>query len=118
LRDFSRKFREKNEPESRKLKKTLYSYSKCTVKEIGHNTDRASGRKKVKLTDEEFIKQLRQYIEFRGIDIILHLKDGTRIELDKNRMMEGDVVIQKNMRAGMRGSIHLKEIAKADFYAA
>ena len=71
----------------------------------------------MKLRTDEFKKQLSQYIQFRGIDIILHLKDGSVISLDKNRQMEGDVVI-KNGRDGILASFHIDEIVKADFYAA
>ena len=41
----------------------------------------------MKLHSSEFRKQLEQYIQFRGIDIVLYLKDGTTIELDKNRTL-------------------------------
>lgn len=71
----------------------------------------------MKLKTTDFKKQLQQYIQFRGIDIILHLKDGTTVELDKNRQMEGDVVI-KNGRDGIQASVHIEDILKADFYAA
>jgi hypothetical protein len=71
----------------------------------------------MQLNSGEFKKQLQQYIGFRGIDIILYLKDGTVLELDKNRRMEGDVVI-KNEKDGNLHSIHIDEILKADFYAA
>ncbi|MBL8019750.1 MAG: hypothetical protein JNM27_08810 [Leptospirales bacterium] len=71
----------------------------------------------MKLQDNEFKKQLEQYIQFRGIDIILHLKDGTVIELDKNRKIDGDIVI-RHTREGKKEGIHLEDIVKADFYAA
>ncbi|NUN98494.1 MAG: hypothetical protein HUU16_20230 [Candidatus Omnitrophica bacterium] len=69
------------------------------------------------LGSDDFKKQLRQYIEFRGIDIVLHLKNGTTIELDKNRQIEGDVVI-KNGREGIVASVHIDDVLKADFFAA
>ncbi|MBE7438613.1 MAG: hypothetical protein HS115_09195 [Spirochaetales bacterium] len=71
----------------------------------------------MKLHSSEFRKQLQQYIDFRGIDIVLYLKDGTVLELDKNRQMEGDVVI-KNSREGIQASVRLDEITRAEFYAA
>lgn len=71
----------------------------------------------MKLAEKDFKKQLEQYIQFRGIDIVLYLKDGSTLELDKNRQIEGDVVI-KNGRDGIERSIHLDEILKADFFAA
>ena len=71
----------------------------------------------MQLTQDDFRKQLEQYIDFRGIDIVLYLKDGTLVELDKNRTMEGDVII-KNGREGVAASVHIEEIVKADFFAA
>lgn len=71
----------------------------------------------MKLSTVDFKKQLQQFIQFRGIDIILYLKDGSVLELDKNRQMEGDVVI-KNGKDGIQTSVHIEEILKADFYAA
>lgn len=71
----------------------------------------------MQINDTEFKKQLQQFIQFRGIDIVLHLKDGSVLELDKNRKMEGDIVI-RNSKDGQITTIHLEEIIKADFYAA
>ena len=71
----------------------------------------------MKLKTDAFKKQLQQYIQFRGIDIILYLKDGSTLELDKNRKMEGDIVIRNN-RDGMQSQIHIEEIVKVDFFAA
>ncbi len=64
-----------------------------------------------------FKKILSRYVNYRGIDIVLHLKDGTIIELDKNRRLDGDVVI-KNGKEGVVARIELSEIQKADFFAA
>ena len=71
----------------------------------------------MKLNSDHFKKQLQQFIQFRGIDIMLYLKDGTTIELDKNRQMDGDVVIKMG-RDGVQASISIDEIVKADFFAA
>ena len=78
---------------------------------------KTAGVHMVQLKTDEFKKQLEQYIEFRGIDIVLHLKNGTVIELDKNRQMEGEVII-KNGRDGIQASVHIDEVVKADFFAA
>jgi hypothetical protein len=64
-----------------------------------------------------FKKILSRYVNYRGIDIVLHLKDGTIIELDKNRRLDGDVVI-KNGKEGVVARIELSSIKKADFFAA
>ncbi|GBF48953.1 hypothetical protein LPTSP4_04590 [Leptospira ryugenii] len=64
----------------------------------------------------KFKNTLERYIHYRGIDIVLHLKDGQVIELDKNRQMEDDVVIGNLAQGVVR--IPLQDIQKADFYAA
>ncbi|PJZ49593.1 hypothetical protein [Leptospira saintgironsiae] len=66
---------------------------------------------------KQFKATLERYISYRGIDIILTLKDGTVIELDKNRKMKGDVVI-KNGDFGIEAEIEISSIQKADFFAA
>ncbi|MGJ4747322.1 hypothetical protein ACQV5M_13260 [Leptospira sp. SA-E8] len=66
---------------------------------------------------KQFKDTLERYINYRGIDIILTLKDGTVIELDKNRKMNGDVVI-KNGDFGIEAEIEISSIQKADFFAA
>lgn len=71
----------------------------------------------MKMKDQDFRNQLRRFIPFRGIDIVLHLEDGSTLELDKNRQLEGDFIIKKN-RSKTEMSIPLQDIIKADFYAA
>ncbi|TGK08749.1 hypothetical protein EHO60_14310 [Leptospira fletcheri] len=68
-------------------------------------------------TAKKFRSTLERYINYRGIDIILTLKDGTVIELDKNRRIDGEFVI-KNGQFGIEATIELREIQKAEFYAA
>lgn len=63
-----------------------------------------------------FKKTLSRYVNYRGIDIVLYLKDGTVIELDKNRRIDGDTVI-KNEKEGVR-KIELASIKRAEFYGA
>ncbi len=67
-------------------------------------------------TESKFKKTLERYIGYRGIDIVLHLKDGKVIELDKNRKMEGEFVVGNLEEGQVR--IAIQEIQKADFYAA
>jgi len=64
----------------------------------------------------KFKSTLERYIHYRGIDIVLHLKDGQVVELDKNRQMENDVVIGNLSEGVIR--IPISEIKSADFYAA
>jgi hypothetical protein len=65
----------------------------------------------------QFKKVLSRYVNYRGIDIILYLKDGSIIELDKNRKLEGNFVI-KNGKDGIVARIELSLIKKAEFFAA
>lgn len=64
----------------------------------------------------KFKTTLERYIHYRGIDIVLHLKDGKSVELDKNRQMKDDVVIGNLAEGIVR--IPLAEIQSADFFAA
>ena len=66
---------------------------------------------------ERFYRLLHKYITFRGIDIVLHLHDGSIIELDKNRYIENEYIIKKNARQQIERAIKIDEIKKADFYA-
>ncbi len=68
-------------------------------------------------TSSQFRKVLTRYISFRGIDIVLHLKDGTVIELDKNRKIEGNFII-RNHKDGKVEKIEISKIKRADFFAA
>ncbi|MCB1142387.1 MAG: hypothetical protein H7A24_00800 [Leptospiraceae bacterium] len=68
-------------------------------------------------TSPQFKKVLSRYVNYRGIDIVLYLKDGSVIELDKNRRIEGDFVI-KNEKEGIVSRIELSNIQRADFFAA
>jgi hypothetical protein len=76
----------------------------------------SKNRKARMQTNNKFRETLERYIGYRGIDIVLHMKDGQVIELDKNRVMEGEFVIG-NLEMGPI-KIAIQEIKKADFYAA
>ncbi|BDA79040.1 hypothetical protein LPTSP3_g19700 [Leptospira kobayashii] len=64
----------------------------------------------------KFKSTLERYIHYRGIDIVLHLKDGKVVELDKNRQMENDTVIGNLAEGVVR--IPITDIRSADFFAA
>ncbi|MCP5500836.1 MAG: hypothetical protein H7A25_13090 [Leptospiraceae bacterium] len=64
-----------------------------------------------------FKKVLSRYVNYRGIDIVLYLKDGSIVELDKNRKIDGDAVI-KNEKDGNVFRIEFSTIQKAEFFAA
>lgn len=67
-------------------------------------------------TNNKFKETLERYIGYRGIDIVLHLRDGKIVELDKNRVMDGEFVVGNLDQGQIR--IAIQEIQKADFYAA
>lgn len=64
-----------------------------------------------------FRSQLERYINYRGIDIVLHLKDGSRVELDRNRKMIGEEIVyfpSKNLTS----AVELANISCAEFFVA
>ena len=67
---------------------------------------------------DKFNRLLHKYIEFRGIDIVLYLRSGEVIELDKNRCIQGEFVVKKNSRQQVEQLIPIVDISKADFFAA
>ncbi len=71
----------------------------------------------MQLKHQDFEQQLRRFITFRGIDIVLYLQDGRVLELDKNRQIQGDIILKKN-RDDVEMSIPLQEVMRAEFYAA
>ena len=71
----------------------------------------------MKLEKENFEKQLRKFIPLRGIDIILYLKDGSILELDKNRQLEGNYIQKKN-RNITENTVAIQDIVRAEFFAA
>lgn len=72
----------------------------------------------VETSKEKFNRLLHKYVTFRGIDIILYLADGTIVELDKNRYIEGDYIIKRNSRQQVEQAIKISDIKKAEFFAA
>jgi hypothetical protein len=71
----------------------------------------------LKVSNKEFEKQLKIYIQFKGIDISLYLEDGKIIHLDKNRSYDKGFII--NMpKKGTIEKIPLKSVKKAEFYIA
>ncbi|TGK37447.1 hypothetical protein EHQ12_06910 [Leptospira gomenensis] len=65
----------------------------------------------------KFKSQLERYINYRGIDIVLHLKDGSRVELDRNRKLVGEQIVyfpSKNLSS----AVELANISRAEFFVA
>ncbi|EKR62923.1 MULTISPECIES: hypothetical protein [Leptospira] len=65
----------------------------------------------------KFKNQLERYINYRGIDIVLYLKDGSRVELDRNRKMVGEQVVyfpSKNLTS----AVEIASISRAEFFVA
>ena len=71
----------------------------------------------MKLPNSDFIDQLNQFVGFRGIDIILHMKDGRTLELDRNRSVDGDYILNSAGTTKEDINIPIEEIQKAEFYA-
>ncbi|MEI7011611.1 hypothetical protein [Leptospira licerasiae] len=69
------------------------------------------------MVSSKFKEQMERYVNYRGIDIILHLKDGSIIELDKNRRLVGEEIVYFPQKA-TPSKISLTMIQKADLFVA
>ncbi|EMY78218.1 hypothetical protein LEP1GSC060_1407 [Leptospira weilii serovar Ranarum str. ICFT] len=65
----------------------------------------------------KFKSQLERYINYRGIDIVLHLKDGSRVELDRNRKMIGERIVYFPAK-NLTSAVELANISRAEFFVA
>ncbi|TGJ99339.1 hypothetical protein EHO59_15865 [Leptospira semungkisensis] len=69
------------------------------------------------MVSSKFKEQLERYVNYRGIDIILHLKDGSVVELDKNRRLIGEEIVYFPEKSSP-SKISLTMIQKADLFVA
>ncbi len=69
----------------------------------------------LKLSSKNFEKELLKYINFRGIEILIELVDGSMIHLNKNRTYEKGYIINFNKK-GIEERIALKSIKRAEFF--
>ncbi|MBN2435409.1 MAG: hypothetical protein JXK07_09125 [Spirochaetes bacterium] len=63
-----------------------------------------------------FKEMLDKYISIKGLDIVVHLKDGKSIELNKNRdLIEDEIVMfdKKNLET----RIAIPDVSSIDLYA-
>ncbi|PJZ68369.1 hypothetical protein CH373_05940 [Leptospira perolatii] len=67
--------------------------------------------------ENRFKSQLERYVNYRGIDITLHLKDGSIIELDKNRKLVGEEIVYFPDKQTIN-RVPLTMISKADLFVA
>ncbi|TGK13929.1 hypothetical protein EHO61_06925 [Leptospira fluminis] len=65
----------------------------------------------------KFRDQLERYVNYRGIDIVLHLKDGSVVELDKNRRLVGEEIVYFPDKMNV-SKVPLTMISKADLFVA
>ena len=73
--------------------------------------------KKTEKTSKDFKAMLQKYITIRGLDIIVLLKDGSEIELFKNREIIDDAIITLENGKGEK-RISLSDIESVDMFAA
>jgi hypothetical protein len=67
--------------------------------------------------NKSFRETLEMYLNIKGLDIIVQLKNGEEIHLDKNRKLIDDVII--TMENGRKEKkIPLSKITSVDLYAA
>jgi hypothetical protein len=64
-----------------------------------------------------FKKQLKKYLAIKGLDIVVYLHNGNKIELNKNRLLIKDAIIifDKNNK---EHKIPISQIASVDLFAA
>ena len=73
--------------------------------------------KRSKKKTKSFKEMLKIYLQIKGLDIIVQLKDGEEIQLDKNRVLKNNVII--TMVNGIQEKkIPLSKISSVDMYAA
>ncbi|EPG75244.1 hypothetical protein LEP1GSC050_1537 [Leptospira broomii serovar Hurstbridge str. 5399] len=65
----------------------------------------------------KFRDQLERYVNYRGIDIVLHLKDGSVVELDRNRRLVGEEIVYFPDKLNA-SKVPLTMISKADLFVA
>ena len=70
-----------------------------------------------KESGRKFITLLKHYLSIKGLDIVIHLKDGNKIELNKNRSLDNDLIITKD-RHNREVRISVNEIKSVDLFAA
>jgi hypothetical protein len=73
--------------------------------------------KQLPKTSNDFKTILEKYIAIRGLDIVVILKDGSEIELFKNREIVDDVIITLEKGKGEK-KINLSDIKSVDLFAA
>ena len=71
----------------------------------------------MKETSKNFKTMLKKYLAIRGLDIIVVLKDGTEIELFKNRELIDDVIVTLENGKDEK-KINLSDIKSVDMFAA
>ncbi len=94
--------------------KRLGDRKPCVSEKFNHSlVDEDQMKKKAK----SFKSQLRKYLGIKGLDIVVYLRDGKSIELNKNRVLVKDdiVLTDKNNR---EVKIPISQIISVDLFAA
>jgi hypothetical protein len=73
--------------------------------------------RKTRKKNKSFRETLEMYLNIKGLDIIVQLKNGKEIHLDKNRKLINDMIV--TMENGKKETkIPLSKITSVDLYAA
>ncbi len=71
----------------------------------------------MKKEQKSFVTMLTQYLNIKGLDIVVYLKDGKEIELLKNRYIDNnEIVMYDGMRRETR--IPIDNVKSIDLFAA
>ena len=71
---------------------------------------------RVKKTKHDFRTMLGKYTPIKGLDIIVYLKDGQKVELLKNREIQDETIVMFDKRNTVT-AIPLNTIVSVDLFA-
>jgi hypothetical protein len=73
--------------------------------------------KKKESEGNRFLKLLKHYIDIKGLDIVVYLKNGMTVELNKNRVLEKNQIIMFD-RHNREIRINIDDVQSVDMFAA
>jgi hypothetical protein len=81
------------------------------------NTKSNKGRKKESTIQDKFLSLLKKYVGIKTIEIIITMKSGEVILLNRDREIEGNQVVLYKDGSPLK-RISISEIEKAELFAA
>jgi hypothetical protein len=81
-----------------------------------HNIGRIKQVKTRKKKPYDFKSSLTKYLSIKGLDIVVHMKDGKSIELKKNRNLEEDFIVMHDKK-NIETRIPIEQVSSIDLFA-